>query len=128
MIEFIGKFFKFGVVGLSGTVIDFFFTWLCKEKLKWNKFISNSVGFTLAAVSNYVFNRIWTFESNNPQVGREFLSFFLVSLIGLLMNNIFLYLFHEKAKLNFYLSKAFAIALVTIWNFLANYLFTFQQV
>ena len=128
MIEFIGKYFKFGVVGLSGTVIDFFFTWLCKEKLKWNKFISNSVGFTLAAVSNYVFNRIWTFESNNPQVGREFLSFFLVSLIGLLMNNIFLYLFHEKAKLNFYLSKAFAIALVTIWNFLANYLFTFQQV
>lgn len=128
MIELIGKFLKFGVVGLSGTVIDFFFTWLCKEKLRWNKFISNSIGFILAATSNYLLNRIWTFESENPEVGREFLSFFLVSLIGLLLNNIFLYLFHEKAKLNFYLAKAFAIALVTVWNFLANYLFTFQQV
>jgi putative flippase GtrA len=127
MIELIGKFLKFGVVGLSGTAIDFFFTWLCKEKLRWNKFISNSIGFTLAATSNYLLNRIWTFESENPEVGREYLSFFLVSLVGLLLNNIFLYLFHEKAKLNFYLAKAFAIALVTVWNFLANYLFTFQQ-
>ena len=127
MIELIGKFLKFGVVGLSGTAIDFFFTWLCKEKLRWNKFISNSIGFTLAATSNYLLNRIWTFESENPEVGREYLSFFLVSLVGLLLNNIFLYLFHEKAKLNFYLAKAFAIALVTVWNFLANYLFTFRQ-
>lgn len=127
MIELIGKFLKFGVVGLSGTAIDFFFTWLCKEKLRWNKFISNSIGFTLAATSNYLLNRIWTFESENPEVGREYLSFFLVSLVGLLLNNIFLYLFHEKAKLNFYLAKAFAIALVTVWNFLANYIFTFRQ-
>lgn len=128
MIELISKFLKFGVVGFSGTIIDFFFTWLCKEKLRWNKFVSNSIGFLLAASSNYVFNRIWTFESDNQQVGREYLSFFLISLIGLLMNNFFLYLLHEKARISFYPAKALAIALVTIWNFLANYLFTFQQV
>lgn len=128
MIALLAKFIKFGLVGLSGTVIDFFFTWLCKEKLRWNKFISNSIGFILAATSNYVLNRVWTFESDNQQVGREFISFFLVSLIGLLLNNLLLYFFHEKVKLNFYLAKAIAVALVTIWNFLANYLFTFQQV
>lgn len=126
MIELLLKFLKFGVVGLSGMVIDFFFTWLCKEKLRWNKFLSNSIGFTLAAISNYVLNRIWTFESENPDVAGEFFSFVLVSVIGLGLNNLFLYVFHEKLKINFYLAKVFAIGLVTIWNFAANYLITFR--
>lgn len=127
MIELIGQFLKFGVVGLLGTVIDFLFTWLCKEKLKWNKFLANSIGFMLAATSNYILNRIWTFESDNPEVGREYFSFFIVSVIGLGLNNLILYLLHEKGKMNFYLAKAFAIALVTLWNFVANYFFTFHQ-
>lgn len=127
MTELLLKFLKFGAVGLSGTIIDFFFTWLCKEKLRWNKFLSNSIGFTLAATSNYILNRIWTFESENPDIPREYLSFVFVSVIGLGLNNLFLFLFHEKLKMNFYLAKVFAIAMVTIWNFTANYLITFQE-
>lgn len=69
---------------------------------------------------------IWTFESNNPEVSREYLSFFFISSIGLALNNLFVFLFNEKLKLNFYLSKAFAITLVAIWNFIPNYLFTFR--
>mgnify|MGYP005813710861 FL=1 len=126
IIELIIKFLKFGIVGLSGTAIDFLFTWICKEKLKWNKFISNSIGFSIAATSNYILNRIWTFESNNPEVSREYLSFFFISSIGLALNNFFVFLFNEKLKFNFYLSKAFAITLVAIWNFIPNYLFTFR--
>lgn len=126
IIELIIKFLKFGIVGLSGTAIDFLFTWVCKEKLKWNKFVSNSIGLTIAATSNYILNRIWTFESNSPDVGREYLSFFGISIVGLVLNNLFIYLFHEKLKINFYMAKAFAIALVAIWNFIANYLFTFK--
>lgn len=126
ILELIIKFLKFGIVGLSGTAIDFLFTWICKEKLKWNKFISNSIGFSIAATSNYILNRIWTFESNNPEVSREYLSFFFISSIGLVLNNLFVFLFNEKLKFNFYLSKAFAITLVAIWNFIPNYLFTFR--
>lgn len=126
ILELIIKFLKFGIVGLSGTAIDFLFTWICKEKLKWNKFISNSIGFSIAATSNYILNRIWTFESNNPEVSREYLSFFFISSIGLALNNLFVFLFNEKLKFNLYLSKAFAITLVAIWNFIPNYLFTFR--
>ena len=125
-MELLLKFVKFGIVGLSGTIIDFSFTWLCKEKFNLNKFFSNSIGFTLAATSNYLLNRIWTFKSENTDVGSEYLSFITVSLVGLSLNNLFLYLFHEKNKINFYAAKVFAIALVTIWNFLANYFFTFR--
>lgn len=67
-MELIFKFIKFGVVGFSGVAIDFGFTYLFKEKLKVQKFAANALGFMIAASSNYFFNRIWTFKSDNPEV------------------------------------------------------------
>ena len=99
------KFFKFILVGFSGLIIDFGITFLCKEKVLLNKYLSNSIGFTIAASSNYVFNRIWTFSSNNPNITIEFSSFLLVSIIGLLINNSILWLIHNNMKINFYLDR-----------------------
>lgn len=126
LLPLLGRLIKFCVVGCSGMIVDFFFTWLCKEKWKWNKYISNSIGFILAATNNYVWNRIWTFQSQNLEVAREYISFIVISLIGLGLNNLIIYLLHEKLHFNFYLSKIIAIGCVTLWNFSLNYVFTFH--
>lgn len=120
------RFIRFGIVGASGMVVDFGVTWLCKEKLRWNKYLSNSLGFILAATNNYLWNRWWTFQSQNQAVAREYISFVLIALVGLGLNNLIIYLLHERAHLNFYLSKLIAIGCVTIWNFTMNYVFTFR--
>jgi putative flippase GtrA len=123
--ELIFKIIKFGIVGLSGMVIDFGTTWLIREKLKWNQYIANSCGFILAVINNYVINRFWTFESTQswlPEFGR----FVLFSLIGLGLNNLLLYMFHEKGNLNFYFAKALAILCVFTWNFFSNWLLNFH--
>ena len=121
----ISKFIKFGVVGCSGMLIDFGTTYICKEKLKINKYLSNCIGFILAATSNYVLNRIWTFESHKEEIGVQYFQFMIVSIIGLGINSLILYLLTDKLKWNFYFSKLIAIAITTIWNFFANLLFTF---
>jgi len=118
------KAFKFGVVGLSGLIIDFSITWLCKEKLKWNKYLSNSLGFSLAVVNNYTWNRLWTFQSEKAWMP-ELLLFVVYALIGLLLNNLLLMLFHERFGIRFYFAKSFAIICVFAWNFLANFYFNF---
>ena len=120
------RFVRFGLVGASGMVIDFGVTWLCKEKLRWNKYLSNSLGFILAATNNYCWNRLWTFQSESGEIAREYFSFVFIALIGLGLNNLILYLLHEKLHLNFYLSKLIAIGCVTLWNFSMNYVFTFR--
>lgn len=124
---FLFKFLKFGIVGFSGVFIDFGTTYACKEWLKIQKYIANSIGFTVAASSNYLFNRIWTFKSQDPEIAREYIEFFIISLVGLGLTNLIVWMIHGKMKQNFYLSKLFAIAVVTIWNFLANYYITFAQ-
>jgi putative flippase GtrA len=120
------KFLKFCVVGTTGMFIDFGTTWLLKEKVKINKYVANSTGFILAASSNYILNRIWTFESIDPQIATQYGLFFIISLIGLGINNLIIYVLHGRLKYNFYLSKLFAIVIVTIWNFLMNFLITFR--
>jgi putative flippase GtrA len=122
----IRKFIKFCVVGFSGMAIDFGTTWLLKEKVKVNKYIANSTGFILAASSNYIWNRYWTFQSENSHVVTEYFSFIIISLIGLAINNFLIYLLSDKMKFNFYLSKLIAIGVVTVWNFVLNYLITFR--
>jgi putative flippase GtrA len=123
---FIWKFIKFCAVGFSGMVIDFGTTWLLKEKLGINKYIANSTGFILAASSNYLVNRYWTFHSVNPRIATEYLSFISISLIGLAINNLVIYILNGRMKMNFYLSKLFAVGVVTLWNFFMNYLITFR--
>ena len=53
------KFLKFGVVGLSGLVIDFALTFLFRNILKINQYVANAIGFAVAASSNYIINRIF---------------------------------------------------------------------
>lgn len=123
--EVIQKFIRFCVVGGTGLVVDFGFTWLFKEKVKLQRYISNSLGFMIAASGNYYLNRIWTFHSNDPEILFQYASFIVVSIVGLAINNLFLYIFESRFKLNFYLAKLGAIVLTTLWNFFMNYAYTF---
>ena len=125
-MDFIVKFFKYGLVGLSGVFVDFAFTWICKGIFRLNKYIANSIGFTVAASSNYVLNRVWTFASKSEEIALEYSLFIGISVVGLLLNNYLIYILNDKFKLNFYLAKVFAIGAVTVWNFLANYFITFR--
>lgn len=126
MQQLVFKFLKFGVVGVIGTGVDFGVTWLLKEKAGLNKYIANSCGFATAVVSNFILNRLWTFESHDPHVAVQFGKFAAVALVGLAINNGIIYFLTERLGFRFYFSKLVATGVVMIWNFGANLLFTFK--
>jgi putative flippase GtrA len=128
MIDLFHKFLKFGVVGLTGVLVDFGITFLLKEKVKIHKYVANACGFMTAASSNYILNRVWTFQSNDPHVMIEYSKFIFISVIGLGINSFILWLLVSKYNKHFYVSKLFAIAITTIWNFAANLYFTFHYI
>ncbi len=126
-MELIWKFIKFGVVGFSGLGIDFGLTYLLREKARWQQYLANAAGFSCAATSNYFLNRVWTFHSQNPDLFMEYSSFFVVALIGLLVNSSVLWLLVSRFQKEFYFSKFLAIGVTILWNFSANYIYTFDQ-
>ncbi len=123
---FVWKFLKFGIVGVSGVAVDFGITWLVKEKLRLNPYLANSMGFTGAVFSNFALNRIWTFESHDPNIAAQFGKYAAFASVGLLLNNSIIYVLREKMGIPFYTAKLIATCIVMLWNFGANLLFTFK--
>ncbi len=107
--------------------IDFGITFIAKEKIKINKYIANSLGFIFAATSNYLFNKNWTFHDTQPYEIIQYSKYIGIAVIGLGLNNLIVYLLINKRKTPFYWAKLVAIGVVVIWNFIANYNFTFSN-
>ena len=131
------KFVKFGIVGAIGAIVDFGLTALCKGIFGMPDLVSNAIGFTVAATCNYILNRIWTWRSTSTEVGVEYAKFFFVSLIGLGLNSLIVFLLKDTTIVprfvettvdwNFWVAKIIATGVVMVWNFLANNFFTFRQ-
>jgi len=129
---YIRRFLKFGIVGVSGTIIDFAITWLMRDVVGLYDLLANAIGFTVAATTNYILNRTWTWRSHEKKVGVEYLKFFTVSLIGLGLNTLILSLLKhlftfENEDLDFWCAKIGATLVVMLWNFFANNFFTFRK-
>lgn len=127
MIDLGLKFLKFCIVGSLGLGIDFGITFLSKEKARWNKYVSNSLGFIAAASSNFFFNKFWTFNDSDPDQLIQYSKFILIALIGLAINNLIIYILINKWEAKFYRAKLIAVGVVVLWNFVANYNFTFTS-
>ncbi|CDN31512.1 Conserved membrane protein YngA [Mucinivorans hirudinis] len=133
----ITKFVRFGLVGTTGFLVDFSMTWLWLSLIGINEYAANTIGFTVAATTNYILNRRFTWRSKNPNIRREYLRFLAVSLAGLGINSLVIYLFQlllSDFAINFagvqlqgfWLAKIIATGVVLLWNFFANNFFTFR--
>lgn len=126
------KFVKFGVVGFSGMVVDYGVLLLLKEVVGLKSFLAVAAAFAAAASSNYCLNRVWTFRSKNKQVGREYLCFICVSIVGLGITELTIWICGLLLPMwmtdwRFYALKFAAIVATTLWNFVGNLLFTFRH-
>tara|TARA_Y100001978_G_C23571535_1_gene374400 strand:+ start:301 stop:681 length:381 start_codon:yes stop_codon:yes gene_type:complete len=117
---------KFALVGMLGVIINFSSTWILKEIVIVNKYLSNATGYSLAMSVNFFLNKIWTFSNGYEIILVQILKFLLVISVGVLLNHLIVYYFHEKSKMNFYFSKLIAVAIVFVWNFSMHSYFTFE--
>ena len=133
----LNRIIKFGIVGCSGTLVDFGVTFVFKELIGLYALAANALGFTIAATTNYILNRVWTWRSHEKQVGVEYAKFFAVSLLGLGLNTLIIFLLTQKVSwaflpdrwqpYAFWIAKVIATGVVMVWNFLANNFFTFKR-
>jgi putative flippase GtrA len=126
------RFLKFGLVGALGTVVDFAVLNTLIRGVGITKFWANTCSFVVAALSNFVWNRLWTFpESRQRPLGRQLGQFFAVSIGGYIINQtLFLsldrWVFGGLGTTGYNLAKAIAIVVVLFWNFGINRIWTYR--
>jgi putative flippase GtrA len=119
------QFVKFGIVGVSNTLISFaVYTLLLKAFGVWYV-AASGIGFAVGAVNGFLWNRAWTFRGH---VGDALtpVRWFVVQSCGLLVNLGLVYLFVDGVGLGELTGQAATIAIVTVLTFFANRAWTFK--
>jgi putative flippase GtrA len=121
----VGQFVKFGIVGVSNTLIFFLvYTLLLKVFGVWYV-AASGIGFAVGATNGFLWNRRWTFRGH---VGDALtpVRWFVVQTSGLFLNLGLVYLFVDGAGLGELLGQAVTIVIVTRTTFFANRAWTFK--
>ena len=125
------RFVKFAIVGVIGAAIDFAVLNLMHKAFGWPLLWANTLSVSAAIISNFTWNRLWTYpESRSRRKRKQLPQFALINFIGLGINNlivvgldaVFSHFIADPWDYN--LSKAIAIGVVLFWNFGANRLWT----
>jgi dolichol-phosphate mannosyltransferase len=125
----VNRFVRFGIVGLSGVVVDMGVLFLLSDPsmLGWGLTRSKLIAAELAIINNFIWNDNWTFHDiASHQRGfrhrlQRFAKFQLICLGGLVLNTVLLNLQFNLLGMNRYLANGVAIAIVTGWNFWLNF-------
>lgn len=120
------QFVKFGLVGFLSFLVDAGVYLILTRYLAVFYLLAKMISFVVAATNSYIFNRTWTFRSKNSQIRREFVKFFLISLIGLGINSLIMFLAVDLIKLNDLFGLVIATIITMFWNFTANKLWVFH--
>lgn len=140
------RFFRFLFVGTFGAVVDFSTFNLLILVFNMVAVIASTISFVTAIVSNFLWNRYWTYpDSRSKPIRAQLAQFFLVSGMGLIIR-IPLFAFLEPRMItlsgqifppSFPLTPTFighntalaiSVLVVMMWNFFANRFWTYNDV
>lgn len=131
----ISRFLKFAVVGAIGMVVDLGTLTFAREVLSLPLSLSVALGFSLAVISNFTWNRLWTFpESRERSVKTQLGQFTFINLIGLGLNEIIVLSLHPLfSRIThdppaYLAAKVIAIGVVLFWNYGANRIWTYRGI
>jgi putative flippase GtrA len=148
----IERFIKFAIVGAIGAVVDFIVLNVMKSVFSgiglgegWNVSMpphqiqlaaGNTISFSAAVLSNFTWNRLWTFpESRERPLIPQLIQFTIVNVLGLVINTVLLIVMDQYVFQHFVgqpwsynLAKAFAICVVLFWNFGMNLVWTYRGI
>ena len=116
---------KFGLVGISGYLINLAVFALLTGNLGAHHILAAIGAFVVAVSSNFFWNRHWTFAAGHGHAGFQAARFFTVSVAALLINLLVLEALVEGAAMGDLGAQAIAVAVAMPFNFLGNKLWTF---
>lgn len=161
------RFLKFVVVGVIGFIVDFGTVTILQatilpptnklgERVVVNVILATSIAFIAALISNFTWNRIWTYpDSRSRSARRQLFMFAFISMIGYLGRTIWITTSYHflgvllmpavqpvvrlfrpayvptlaaDDKLGTMIAMVVGVIVVTFWNFFANRRWTYNDV
>lgn len=121
MKKLIAQIMKFGVVGFLAFLIDYGLMVFLTEVFGINYLISATISFTVSVIFNYLASMRYVFRHKEGMSRRrEFIIFVVLSVAGLIINNLLMWLGTDCLGISYLITKLFATAVVMVWNFVTR--------
>ena len=114
---------KFGIVGVVAAIVDVGVLVALRELLKLDVLLSSAVSFSVSVVVNYFLSMRFVFKGKKQGVLREFVIFVVLSVGGLGLNQLILWLGVKFLPLHYLGVKLFAMIFVPVYNFVTRKIF-----
>jgi putative flippase GtrA len=139
------RFIRFIFVGAIGAVVDFGIMNLLSKLFNFPLILAGTISFICAIISNFLFNRVWTYpDSRSRPITRQLTMFFIVNVAGLAIRLPILHFLEppmqslsERLTVNVpniaevigkNLTLGVAVSVVLLWNFFVNRYWTYNDI
>jgi putative flippase GtrA len=138
------RFLKFMVVGAFGAVVDFGIMNLLSKLVNMSLVWAGTISFICAIISNFLWNRYWTYpDSRSRPISSQLFMFFVVNVAGLAIRLPILRFLEpplrslfERLSFNMFtpeflgknITLAIAVGVVILWNFFINRYWTYNDI
>jgi putative flippase GtrA len=139
------RFLKFMAVGAFGAIVDFGIANLLSHFFDMPLVFAGTISFACAIVSNFIWNRYWTYpESRSRPLAHQLGMFFAVNVAGVAIRIPILHfvepplfnLFRSSTQVELFspeftarnVTLALAVGIVMLWNFFINRYWTYNDV
>jgi putative flippase GtrA len=122
------KFVKYFIVGSIAAIVNLIIFFIFAKVMRYNYFVIGALAFIVATFVNYILSIKYVFKSG-IRFGKhkELFWIYVVSIIGLIENEIILYLFASLLHIEIMISQIIAVGAVFFWNYIARNSFVFRS-
>lgn len=124
-----GELSKFYIVGGVGLVINYVISYFFFTSFHLDHIQSSIFGVIVSLSSNFMLNKIWTFQDRNMKyniIFRQYLKYFIFNSVGVIIQLSIVYGF-AKTNLDYGWMIIIAISVASILNYIVNKKFIFKN-
>jgi putative flippase GtrA len=119
------RFIKFGLVGLSNTMIALAVYYLLVAVGTYYQ-VANVAAFIISSLSGFFLNRGWVFKANRDSFHLQLLKYYTVYCSSLLVSMALLYVWVEALHVNKYFAPLLNLCVTIPYNYLFNKTWAFR--
>lgn len=111
---------KFGFTGGISFIVDYSVLVFLTEILGLNYLVSNCLSFIISVIVNYILSMRFVFKSVNNSKVFDFVIFVVLSVVGLGLNSLIMFICTDYIGIYYMISKIGATGVVMIFNFVSR--------
>ena len=123
MKKLFNQLFRFGIVGFIAFFIDYGILYFLTDIVGINYLISSIISFSISVIFNYIASTKFVFNVGHKQTYKDIVLFVVLSVIGLGINSLLMYIGVDIFHINYLIVKIAATAVVMVFNFITRKIF-----